>query len=501
MIDTNIIIPRENNWVVPEQVQELTRLLNDRGDKILVHPLSLAELKKHKDPERRNITLSKARSYAQLEAPPSPESDPQFYQSIDRPIADNSRVDDALLYAVHKNAVDFLVSEDSQLRYKSGRIGVQNRVFSIIEALDFLRRLTPTETSRIAPAQLEREHLYNIDIRDELFDSIKRDYTGFEDWFAQRQREGARAWIYRKPDGSLGGFMLLKDEQEPLVLVDRALETRRRVKIRTLKVSETGFRLGEAFLKLAIEFACNNYINELYVTAFPKHKAHLYSLLSSIGFEEVGQQANNEQVFVKRIQPERTPVSRDEVHIRHYPCFYLGEDTKTFLVPIRPKYHRRLFPGWTGVQHELFGSQEPLIPEGNAITKAYLSNSSSKKVHKGAILLFYRSKDASEVTSIGVVEDTFGPDLSVDEVLAVAGKRIVYTADEIARLVAKPALLILFRWHFHLNRRVPLTNLQSEGLLTHAPQSIVEITQETCNYILGEGKIDNRFVIHTSQVY
>jgi hypothetical protein len=137
-----------------------------------------------------------------------------------------------------------------------------------------------------------------------------------------------------------------------------------------------------------------------------------------------------------------------------------------------------------------------LRPEGNAITKAYLCNSNTTKVEVDSLVFFYRSRDENVITSIGTVDHVYGPSqLSTDEILGRAGKRIVYTRAEIEEMVSNRALMILFRWHFHFNNRVSLKWLLREHLLNSAPQSITEIGYEAGRRILAKGNIDDRFVV------
>ena len=48
LIDTNIIIYREDLEKVPDDVQELLRILNETNHKVVTHPLSLEEINKDK---------------------------------------------------------------------------------------------------------------------------------------------------------------------------------------------------------------------------------------------------------------------------------------------------------------------------------------------------------------------------------------------------------------------------------------------------------------------
>ena len=59
LLDTNILIKREDYDVISSQVQELFRLISRLDHKIVIHPLSKKEMAKDKDSKRRKIGLSK----------------------------------------------------------------------------------------------------------------------------------------------------------------------------------------------------------------------------------------------------------------------------------------------------------------------------------------------------------------------------------------------------------------------------------------------------------
>lgn len=498
LLDTNIIIPREHDWVIPSSVQKLLRLIATRRDVPLVHPQTVSELATHEDNKRRQITLSKVASYELLRDPPVPSDNGEYYEVVPTPSSPNDMVDDALLYAVYIDAVDLLVSNDTGIQTKAGLLGLHNRVFGDEEAVAFLDRNRIDAESSHDRLPVSQEPLYAMRLTDPFFDSLREEYEGFDDWFREKSRDGQDAWVYRLQGGSLGAFMALKDESEPIALSGAVLPARRRVKIRTLKVSMNGYRVGELFLKIAIEFAAKNSIAQIYVTAFKNGKDHLYSLLHSIGFRVVGKRSNGEDVLIKDLFPENpVAVSSSDIRTQFYPSFRLSPSTKCFVVPIVPAFHERLFPSWKGTQLRLFFSEtDGLRPEGNAITKAYLCNSNTRKIEADSVLFFYRSHDENVITSIGTVDHVYGPaQLSVDEILGRAGKRIVYTPTEIEEMVSTPALMVLFRWHFHFRNRVSFQWLRSEELLKSAPQSITEIGYEAGRTILSKGSIDDRFVV------
>ena len=67
LLDTNILILRENNHAIPENLAQMMQLINGlENSSICVHNLSIKEIQKDKNVERQKINLSKINSYAPL---------------------------------------------------------------------------------------------------------------------------------------------------------------------------------------------------------------------------------------------------------------------------------------------------------------------------------------------------------------------------------------------------------------------------------------------------
>ena len=129
LLDTNILILRENYHVIPDNVAKLMRLLNGLETcSINVHPLSVAELKKDKNKERQEINVKKVSSYAVMEDFPNYMEDQNFIETIGYPKNSNDIVDNQLLYCVYLNVVDYLITEDQALLNKADLLGLKTVV-------------------------------------------------------------------------------------------------------------------------------------------------------------------------------------------------------------------------------------------------------------------------------------------------------------------------------------------------------------------------------------
>ena len=78
LLDTSVLICREDVKLVPEHPQHLLQMLAQMNAEALVRPLSIMEIEGDRDPERRRIVLSTIRSYPLLMSPSNPDCDPNF---------------------------------------------------------------------------------------------------------------------------------------------------------------------------------------------------------------------------------------------------------------------------------------------------------------------------------------------------------------------------------------------------------------------------------------
>lgn len=490
LIDTNIFIYREDNNILPKNLQELLRISSDIRGEILIHPLSFEDLKKDRNKERREIMLSKIRAYSFLELPPDPKKDQEYQDAVGPKIG----IDDTILYAVYKDAVDFLITEDRGIHKKAKRLGVDERVFLINEALPLFRNYIHKERI-FSPPALKEDFIYNLNLEDLIFDSLKGDYEEFEDWFKNISREGRKCWVHYEEDGSIGAILIYKFEDEPIDSTPQ-LPKKKRLKISTFVVTDVGHKIGELFIKLSIDISIKNDISEIYLTHFTRPEDRLVELISEYGFYKAAVNKRGEDIFLKKMRVGAEKIEKLsllEIAKRFYPSFYDGKRVKKFIIPIYPEYHNRLFTDFRGRQTTLHEHGGDFIVEGNTIKKAYLSHSRITKMGTGDIVLFYRSKDLSRVTSIGVIDSVNTGVQDAEKIIRLVGKRTVYSRDEIEEFAKDQTTVILFLHHFHLKNSLHLDELKEMGVLTGAPQSIIEIADEKYLQIKKRGGIDEHF--------
>lgn len=492
LVDTNILIHRESDDVVPESLRELERSLNEEGHRKLVHPLSVNEIRQDPNKERRKQSESRVETYVRLSYPPSPSgSDSEFREIIPEASNSNDRVDNMLLFAAYDDAVDFLITEDREMHRKALELGIQDRVFTIEEGKEYFAKDRPPIRG---PAAIQRTTFGELDLNDPIFDSLKEEYEEFVSW---AESKGDRpAWVNYTEDGSLGSILIIKTRETENIGVDPPLGRETRLKISTLKVGEArwGSKVGELLISIAIREAINLELSQVYLTHYITEEDYLVDLIESYGFEHASNKDDGEAIFLKRLIP---PVGVDpdplEMASQYYPSFYDGPDVDKFIVPVQPKYHNKLFTSYQKRQPPIHEFSGEFHSEGNAIRKAYLSNSKTRKINPGDLLLFYRSVDHQEVTSLGVCEQVEYGLTDPDEISRIVGKRSVFSEQEIQGLAESPTTVLLFSWHFDLPSPISYEQLIENNVLSGPPQVMQELDEQGYRYIRKHGGVDERF--------
>ena len=498
LLDTNLLIYREDDRVISQTIQELLSVLQRAQAEILIHPMSLEDLRRDRDEKRKAVILSKAGTYPVLEAAPNPLGDLQFFALIGVQERTNRTVDvdEAIIYAVYRDAVDFLITEDRGIHRRARRLGMHDRVLVTDDAIRvFESYLVKDQT--ISPPALREDYVYNVNISDPIFDSLKQEYPEFRGWFRTISRQGRKCFVHRRPEGRVGAVLIYKIENEAIES-DPPIAKGRRIKLSTFKVAHEGHKIGELFLKLSVDIAIKNDISEVYLTHFTEPEDRLVDLITEYGFDKVSVNDRGEDIYLKKLivdAESRADLSPLEIAKLYYPSFYDGDDVKKFILPIRPEYHARLFTDFPERQLTMTESAGEFITEGNTIKKAYVCHSTTRQVGPGDLMLFYLS-GRKKLTSIGVVESIYTDLQAADQILRRVGRRTVYSLDEIAAMATKPTTVILFTHHFHMRHHLGLKELVEIGALSGAPQSVTRIDSRSYSVIRSRSGIDERFTVH-----
>lgn len=496
LLDTNIIIHREANRIVSQDIGILYRWL-DRGRYTkCIHSASIDEIKKNSNQKAVNTFLVKMDSYEVIEIP-SPLQKEVRQMSIDQDVTDNDKIDTLLLNEVYVDRVDILITEDKKIHTKANILNIQDKVFTIDSFLEKVFAEHP-ELVDYKVLNVQKLKFGRINLNDSFFDSLKEDYPGFDKWFIKKYDDEAYITV-NSNNGMLLSFLYLKieDENENYSNIVPNFPQKKRLKIGTFKVINNGFRLGERFLKIIFDNALKNHVEEIYVTIYDKRdeQKRLIQLLEQWGFVFWGMKGA-ERVYIRDFKSVM-----DFGHLKFtYP--YISKNKDIYIVPIYPDYHTELLPD------SILNTESPEefiedFPHRNCIGKVYVSRAIEPHPKAGDILVFYRTGGyyKSVVTTIGLVEELRYSFKDENEFITHCRKSSVFPEDklrEIWRYSTRPPFTIKFLYVYSFPHRINMKELIDIGVLTgvnDAPRGFKQISKDQFATIIKATKSDSSFII------
>lgn len=497
LLDTNIIIHREANKIVSQDIGILYRWL-DRGQYTkCIHSATIAEVKKNPNKETVDLFLVKLESYEVIEIP-SPLQDEVKTVSEQFDTTDNDKVDTVLLNEVFVGRVDILITEDKKIHKKAQELGIQDKIFTIDSFLEKIFAEHP-ELVNYKVLNVQKLKFGKIDLNDTFFNSLKEDYAGFDKWFIKKYDEEAYITI-NSNNGMLLSFLYLKveDENENYSNINPQFSSKRRLKIGTFKVISNGFRLGERFMKIIFDNALKNHVQEIYVTVYDKRpeQRRLIDLLEQWGFVLWGTKGEGELVYVRDFSPQFNIENLKS-------CFpYISKGRNVYVVPIYPEYHTELLPD------SILNTESPEefiedFPHRNCINKVYVSRAMEPYPNIGDILVFYRTGGyyKSVVTTIGEVLEVKSDFLNENDFILYCRKKSVYPEQALRdmwRYSTRKPFVVNFLYTYSFPHRINMKELIDLKVLlgvNDAPRGFKPITKEQFEIILKETRSDESFII------
>jgi predicted nucleic acid-binding protein len=500
LLDTNIIIHRESSHILHEEIGILFNWLDKLKYEKCIHSITVQEINRLREGELLrtfNVKLG-AYSILQVQAPLHPHVQAL---ATDFDTTDNDINDTILLNEVYSDRVDYLITEDRKIGKKAAAIDIASKVFTIDA---FLEKVTVENPSLVdyKVLSVKKELFGNIDLNDNFFNTFKEDYPEFPKWFNKKSEE--TAYICKSGE-DIVAFLFLKIENrdEPYPEIFPPFQPKKRLKIGTLKVTLNGYKLGERFLKIIFDNAIKSQVDEIYVTLFDKRigQEHLINLLEDFGFSRHGVKQNAldcELVYLRKMTKEFDPMNPKLT----YPFF--SRNSRTFLVPIYPKYHTELFPDsiLRTESPDDFVENEPFR---NAIGKVYISRSYFKDLMPGDLVIFYRTGGLyqSVISTVGIVENVIMNIKDSQQFVQLCRKRSVFPDDELIKhwdyhLSNRP-FIVNFLYAYSFPKRINLHRLIEIGVIANvhsAPRGFERISQDSFIRILEETQTDESFIIN-----
>ncbi|MFB9109309.1 PIN domain-containing protein [Flavobacterium gyeonganense] len=496
LLDTNIIIHREASKIYKPEIGQLFKWIDNLKYSKYIHPLTVEELERYKDPNALDTMSIKIQSYNLLKhQAPLGEDILRVSKKIDS--QSNDINDTQILNEVYEGRVDILISEDKKIHTKANLLGITNRVFKIQNFLEKVISENPDLVDYKVLA-VKKVDFADVNIKDNFFDSFRLDYQEFDNWFNSKSEEPCYVCY---SDGNLTAFLFVKieKENENYSNITPVFEPKVRLKIGTLKVTGNGYKIGERFLKTIFDNAIQFKVKEIYVTLFTKRpeQEQLIEMLEEWGFVYHGLKTTkngDEKVYVRSFD-KQVPVNTENPKLT-FP--FLSRKTDKYIIKIEPQYHTELFPDSINTREDVRKYTEN-EPHRNRISKVYISHSQDRNLKPGDLLIIYRmgetipKKYSSTITTICIVENVQPNFNSFDDFFNACNRRTMISKEDLKtnwwdkNLKNRPFVINFLYAHSLPTPKPTLDDLNKLGIITdilNMPRGFIKITNEQFNVLI-----------------
>ncbi|NIZ19525.1 hypothetical protein [Entomospira culicis] len=328
-----------------------------------------------------------------------------------------------------------------------------------------------------------------IDLNDPFFDSLRKDYLDFEQWFTKKSKAPQeKAFVTYNQEKRIEGFMYLKREEMPVGDVEPPINfSGKLLKIGTFKVNGHGTKFAEQFIFIMFSQAIKNNYDKIYVTVYANKQEGLTKRLQLFGFTTYGEK-NGETVLIKNLQYDNS-----QSHYFNYP---LIQANRFFLLAIYPQWHTSLFPQSklkTEKNHKHLD-----LTSSNSITKIYIAFYPYELKTGDAAIIYRTSEDnksaryCSVVTSLCIVEEVkYKYDFKdVEALLEYCKGRSVFSDSDIHGFWKKNTLIIIKLLYItNFPKKPTRQNLLENNIINKEPIRCYPISKQHAMWILEQAEL------------
>lgn len=380
--------------------------------------------------------------------------------------------------------VDFFITNELEIHNLARLLQIDEKVYTVENFIEKCsienRKLDPVKSCMVKLCPFG-----DLNIEDSFFDSFKLDYGPyFDKWFQLKNSDIVYAAIDEKEKVKALLKLKQEDEHEDYSDIHPYFPPKKRLKISSLKVGVTGFKLGERFLKIIFDEALRCQAEEIYATIYiNRHdKERLMQMMTAWGFGIVGKKTDGELVITKPFKKKLYGDLR-----KNYPFHEFSNSA--FIVPIHQKYAEALLPSTV-----VCLSEQDYEPYKNNLRKVLIiKRACMSSMKHGSLLLFYQkshilSKQA--VIAVGVVEHVYNDIQSEKEFVLRCRKRSFFDdvrLQECWNMMSEKPIVVEFLYSYSFgNDTIPKKQLEMLGINTSLlrNQQPYEISKENYTNII-----------------
>lgn len=196
--------------------------------------------------------------------------------------------------------VDYIISDNEYLHSLARKLEIDDRVYSVAEFID----KCAIENRAVDPSKgliVEETLCSNLDVNDVFFDTFKKDYPGYIEWFQRKTKD----FVFISKNGKkIIALLKLKIERSRSEFndIEPELPNVKTLKISSFKIEPNRTKLAERFIRIIFNYAICHDVQNIYVTFFDNYeqKHRLKRLLNKWGFTEWGHKKDSDEIVLTR---------------------------------------------------------------------------------------------------------------------------------------------------------------------------------------------------------
>lgn len=326
----------------------------------------------------------------------------------------------AQLAFLEAGEVDYIISDNETLHRLSKRLNIDDRVYNVAEFIDKCS-IEYREFDFSKGLIVEELRMRDLDINEPFFDSFKKDYNDYLNWFIRKSKDAV--FISRR-ERKIIALLKLKIENNPSDFADIVppFNNHKVLKISSFKIEPNRTKLAERFMRIIFNAALGHDVNRIYATLFDNYesKRRLKRLFEKWGFENWGHKNNSNEIVLQRDFDKIANYSEPSLSFPFH-----GLQKGVYLVYLDSIYANALL-GYNIKSSKLYDIE----PLKNSISKVLISYNIAQPVSIGSIIVFVTENDnSSERKFIGVgIVDGFHHNFTDEaKFLRVCRKRSIFT--------------------------------------------------------------------------